>query len=300
MPASAVRSAPTLKYFSYSDASTIARTDGSSPSSLNAVASSPINSSAIELLPLRCMTSRATGPSRLMSTHSPISRTLGLEGEERDAARHLERGSRYVPRLVRAQESNRVRNVLRFARTLEHCAFHDPLVHVGVAHVESLGTDNARPYRIGSDVVAPAFKSCCLRECYDRHLRRRVAGLAESTHRAGDRGHEDDPAPFLLDHVRPDLLGAVGGAREADLDIAIPELVAHVLDLGCVVQRGGIVDKDVDASELVLDLFEHLSNLFAIGDVHLDRDRAPPHLADLLGGLIRVHPTLRGGVLSQR
>src|SRR4029077_14698119 len=98
------------------------------------------------------------------------------------------------------------------------------------------------------------------------------------------------PAPFLLDHVWPYLFGAVEGAGEVDLDVAIPELVAHVLDLRRVVQRGRVVDQDVDAAEFVFDFLEDLANLLAIRHVHLDRDRAPAHLADLLGGLVRWPP----------
>ena len=75
MPISEVRSAPTLKYFSYSEARIATRTDGSLPSSSKAAARSFMRSSAIELLPLRCITTRAIPPSRLTSTSSPIAAT---------------------------------------------------------------------------------------------------------------------------------------------------------------------------------------------------------------------------------
>src|ERR1700730_1724483 len=269
MLASEVRSAPTLKYFSYSDASTIARTEGSPPSSLNAAASSPIKSSAIELLPLRCMTTRATAPSRVTSKHSPISGSLS-EGEEGDAARHPESQPRDVARFVRAEEGDRMRDVRGLAGPLEDRALDDPLVHLRVAHVESLGADHAGHDGIGRDVVAPSLERSSPGERDGGHLRRRGAGLAAPAHGAGDRGHVDDPSPFLFDHVRPNLLGAVEGAGEVDVDVAIPQLVAHVLDLADVVEGGSIIDQDVDAAELVLDLLEDFANLIAIRDVHLD------------------------------
>src|SRR5437867_76437 len=218
MPIIEVRSAPTLKYFSYSDASTTTRTDASLPSSSNAAASSCIRSSAIALLPLRCMTTRATAPSRLTSTSSPIA---GLGREQRDAARDLD------------------------------------------------------------------------------HRARDVARLAETAKGAGDRGHEDQPAPLVLDHVRPYLFRAVEGAGEVDLHIAVPQLVGLVGDLGRVVERGRVVDQDVDLAELVLDLLEDLFDLVAVGDVHLDGEGLASHLPDLLGGCVGVNPALRHRDLGQ-
>src|SRR5229473_8422037 len=125
MVASMVRSAPTLKYFSYSDASTMTRASGSSPRIVNAAARSSIRSSAIALLPLRCMTTRAIGPSRLISTSSPTA----LCREQRDAAGDLDHRPGDVPGLFRAKERDRVGDVLRLAEALEHRALLEPLVH---------------------------------------------------------------------------------------------------------------------------------------------------------------------------
>jgi hypothetical protein len=60
-----------------------------------------------------------------------------------------------------------------------------------------------------------------------------------------------------------------------------------------VVERGGVVDQDVDAAEFVLDLLEYVAYLLTVGHVHLDGDRAAAHLADLFRGRVRVHPALR-------
>src|SRR6184192_3416269 len=125
-PASEVRSAPTLKYFSYSEARMTTRTEASSPTSLNAAASSCIRSSAIALLPLRCMTTRATAPSRLTSTSSPIA---GLGREQRDAARDLDHRARDVAGLLGAQERDRAGDVLGLAEALENGPRLEALVH---------------------------------------------------------------------------------------------------------------------------------------------------------------------------
>src|SRR5437899_3874326 len=142
-PASEVRSAPTLKYFSYSEARMTTRTEGSSPTSLNAAASSCIRSSAIALLPLRCMTTRATAPSRLTSTSSPIA---GLGREQRDAARDLDHGACDVAGLLGAQERDRAGDVLGLAEALENGPRLEALVHrvVGGGGLARLGLDDAR------------------------------------------------------------------------------------------------------------------------------------------------------------
>src|SRR5437879_5704907 len=107
-------------------------------------------------------------------------------------------------------------------------------------------------------------------------------------------GEEVDAAGHM-DHLAGDvarLLGAeedhVVGAGEVDQDIAVPELVGLRLDLADVVEGGGVVDQDVERAELLDDAAEHLADLIAVGDVHLDRHRAAPHLADLLAGALRV------------
>src|ERR1700674_2133692 len=175
MAPSIVRSAPTLKYFSYSDASTTTRTEGSSPSSVNAPANSCIRSSAIELLPLRCMTTRAVAPSRLTSTHSPIRQGSG--GEERYAAGDLDDGAGDVAGLFRAQEGDRVGDVFRLAEALEHRSLLEALVHRVVfgRRLTGLALDDARRDRIGGDVVAPALEGSGFRQPDNGCLGRRVA-----------------------------------------------------------------------------------------------------------------------------
>src|SRR5919108_4697555 len=101
------------------------RTAGSSPSCSKAAASSCIRSSAIALLPLRCMTTRAIAPSRSTSTLSPTC----LGGEQRDAARHLDHRAGDVAGLLRAQKGDRVGDVLRLPESLEDGPCLEALVH---------------------------------------------------------------------------------------------------------------------------------------------------------------------------
>ena len=66
-----------------------------------------------------------------------------------------------------------------------------------------------------------------------------------------------------------------------------------------MVERGGVVDEDVDLAELVSDLLEDVADLVAVGHVHLDGERLAAHLADLFRGRIGMHPTLGNGDLRQ-
>src|SRR5437879_2775739 len=297
MPASDARSAPTLKYFSYSDASTTTRTEGSWPSSSKAAASSAMRSSAIELLPLRCITTRAIAPSRLTSTSSPI----GLGREERYAAGDLDHSAGDVARFFGAQEGDRVRDVLRLSESLEDGARLESFVHrvVGGCGLAGLGLDDPRRDCVGCDVVPAALERRRLGQADQPRLGRRVAGLAEATERSRHRRHADQPAPPVLDHVWPDLPGAVEGACQVHLHVAVPQLVGLVGDLSGVVERGGVVDEDVDLAELVSDLLEDVADLVAVGHIHLNGERLAAHLADLFRGRIGMHPTLGNGDLRQ-
>src|SRR6202171_4205854 len=161
---SCVRSAPTLKYLGYSDASTTTRTSGSLPSSVNAAPSSSIRSAAMALRPLRCMTTVAIPPSRLTSTHSPIRFASGCE--QRNAARHLDHRAGDIARLVRAEERDRVRDVLGLPEPLEHRAGPEALVQrVGLgSRLARFGFNDPRRDRVGGDVVPSALERGCLRQ----------------------------------------------------------------------------------------------------------------------------------------
>src|SRR5438093_1528878 len=206
MPIIEVRSAPTLKYFSYSDASTTTRTDASLPSSSNAAASSCIRSSAIALLPLRCMTTRATAPSRLTSTSSPIA---GLGREQRDAARDLDHRARDVAGLLGAQERDRAGDVLGLAEALENGPRLEALVQlvVGGAGLAQL-------------VVDLLEEICELVAVGDVHL----------------------DGEGLASHL-PDLLGGCVGVNPA---LGHRDLGQHAaLRLGRLLQVGVVLDEDV-------------------------------------------------------
>src|SRR5713101_6483439 len=100
-------------------------------------------------------------------------------------------------------------------------------------------------------------------------------------------------SPAVFDKVGPHLPGAVERAGEVHAHVAIPELVRLVRNLRGVVERGRVVDQDVDLSELVVDLLEHVANLVAVRHVHLDGQRLAAHLSDLFGGRVGVNPALR-------
>ena len=131
-------------------------------------------------------------------------------------------------------------------------------------------------------------------------LCRGVARLTEPAERPRDGRHVDDPPPPPLLHVRPDGLGAVERSGQVHAEVAFPELRHLIGKLPDVVERAGVVDEDVDRAELVDHAAHGLFDLCPIGDIALDRRRAPPQVRDLLRRRLRIDEPLRARGLRQR
>src|SRR5579864_4670719 len=122
---------------------TMARTALSSPSSVKTASSRCSRSGAIALTGGRLSTTVATPPSRVTVTswssamHAPHS-----EGEQVDAAGHVQHLPGDVLGLRRAEEDDGVGHVVRFAGSAHRGAQHHAVVHLGVAHLERLGGDD--------------------------------------------------------------------------------------------------------------------------------------------------------------
>ena len=222
------------------------------------------------------------------------------EHEQFDAAGHVQLDAGDVGGQVGAEERDRVGDVLRLARALEHRPVGDPLVHRGVRHVESLGADDARDDRVARDPVTTSLHRQRLRQSEQARLRRRVRRLAEPAERAGDGRHVHDPAELPLLHVGPDGLRAVERTGEVHLEIPRPQRRLLIGELPDVVECAGVVDEDVDGSQLVDGARNRSSHLLAVGDVAAHGQRSPSEPADLLGGRLGVHEPLRPRHLCER
>ena len=66
-----------------------------------------------------------------------------------------------------------------------------------------------------------------------------------------------------------------------------------------MVERAGVVDEDVDRAELVDHAAHGLFDQCPIGDIALDRRRAPPQGGDLLRRRFRIDEPLRARGLRQ-
>src|ERR1700682_6708501 len=101
-------------------------------------------------------------PSRLTSTHSP----MGSGGEQGYAAGDLDDRAGDVAGLVRAQESDRVRDVFRLSESLENRPRPEPVIHwVGLRRgLARLALDDAGGERVRGDVVPPALQRGRLRQ----------------------------------------------------------------------------------------------------------------------------------------
>src|SRR5579864_1364401 len=223
-----------------------------------------------------------------------------LEDEELHAARDVELDAGDVGGEVGAEEGDGVRDLLRLTRPPEGGAGDDPLVHLGVRHVEGLGADDARHDRVAGDPVAGAFHCERPGQAKEPGLRRRVARLPEAAERAGDRRHVDHAAPLPLPHVRPHRLCAVERAGQVDAEIALPELGRLLVELRSVVERAGVVDEDVDRAELLDRASDGRIDLGALGYVAANGERAAAEAADLLHRLLGVHEPLLSSHCGER
>ena len=79
-------------------------------------------------------------------------------------------------------------------------------------------------------------------------------------------GDIDDASPAVLFHVGHRQPAGVKCAREVDGDNRIPLVDREFLDRIDVL-NAGIVDQDVDRSELGTGLIDHVFDLVGIGDV---------------------------------
>src|SRR3954452_8211072 len=237
-------------------------------------------------------TSRAQGRKRALRLVSAWS-GRALEDEEIYTAGYDKADAGDVRREIGAEERDSVRDLLRLPDAAHRGAPDHALVHLGVAHVERLCADDPGDDRVAGDAVPASLERERAREAEDARLRRRVGRLAEAAERARNRGHVHDAAPAALLHVRPDRLCAVEAPGEVDAQVALPQLRALIRELCDVVERAGVVHEDVDSAELLDAARDSRVDLRAVGDVALQRERAPAERADLVDGRLGVDHPLR-------
>src|SRR6516165_4908786 len=101
-----------------------------------------------------------------------------------------------------------------------------------------------------------------------------VVGLADLAGLADHRGHADDPAGALLDHVVEGGLGHEKGPGQVDRDHPLPVLVAH-LRHGLVDRDTRVVDQDVQAAVPLEDLGDYPAAVVGRADVALVHGERP-------------------------
>src|SRR5262247_3800524 len=128
-----------------------------------------------------------------------IVRSFSSKRKKVHSARHRQHGARDIAGALGAQEGNRICHVLWLPLALHRHTLDHPLVERAQLGVRR---DDARRDRVARDVVPGTLEGDRLREADQPDLARRVGGLAEASHEAGDRGHAHDPAPLALAHPR--------------------------------------------------------------------------------------------------
>ena len=113
-----------------------------------------------------------------------------------------------------------------------------------------------------------------LRERVHAELRQVVDRRAEVREAAGDGRHVDDVAAALLAHDRQRRVRAVQEAEQVHLDHPAP-LARVGADHGPEQHHAGVVDEHVEPAQLLLGARDERVRLCLVGDVGLDRERAP-------------------------
>ena len=156
------------------------------------------------------------------------------------------------------------------------------LVKVGLveARPRAVGPDEGRRDAVDRDLVPRPFRGEATRQMVDGGLAHAIDRLAPKRHRAGLRADVDDAARLLGDHQLRHRLGGEEGALEIDVDRVVEILLGHVF--GKVFRTDAdIVDQHVDAAEMLVRLGDGRAHRAEVGEIHLDRERAPPERLDL-------------------
>ncbi len=99
-------------------------------------------------------------------------------------------------------------------------------------------------------------------------------------------GAVDDAPVFPGRHAGDNGLGDVHLPVEVDPDIDVPVRLGHLHEGLYHAAGSRVVNKDVDAPELLYHRFDHLVDAVALGYVHLDGETLATHLLDFGGGLL--------------
>ena len=134
----------------------------------------------------------------------------------------------------------------------------DSLGHPGLGEPRGDGVDR--------DPLAGIFAGQGLGQADHARLGGRVVGLAEVADLAVHAGDVDHPAPAALGHLVDELLGHQEDAGEVGVDDLVPGLLGQFLERPVAVDAR-VVDQDVDAAEVALDLGAHRLDLLLHRDV---------------------------------
>src|SRR5688572_1016507 len=194
-----------------------------------------------------------------------------------------EHGPRDELGLVRAEEPNRARHVLRVAEPAEGRVREHRLGRRLGEHVRQLGAHVPGRDDVGAHVAAAELACKRLRETDDPGFRRGVIGLPEVAVDADDRRDVDNRACTALHHRASGGATRVEDRRQVRVEHRAPVVVAHPCE-DAVPRQPGVVDEDV---EVAGRLDERLRGL-RVADVTPDRAAA-----DLRGdglGLLAARP----------
>src|SRR5262245_47668939 len=98
-----------------------------------------------------------------------------------------------------------------------------------------------------------------------------------------DAGQVQNLAGALAHHELEDRLGGVEQTVDVGVDYFVPGALGHRCEVVAPVD-GRVVDQNVNATELFVNLAGHLDHSRSVGDRYFERERAAPHGFNLFDG----------------
>ncbi len=173
-------------------------------------------------------------------------------------------------------------HIFRLAQSPQHDLRQGHLPHLLWCGLDHLCLDQTRRDSVNVDVAGAQLAGTGLSESDHPCLGCRVIGLAELAAQAVDGGDVNDLTGPLLAEDGGDGPRIVEGALQVHPDDPVPLFLGH-LPNHAVPVHSGVVDQDVQPTELVEHFLHHRLGVVEAGHIGLDGQGAAAHAANRLG-----------------
>src|SRR5262249_55192923 len=158
------------------------------------------------------------------------------------------------------------RDIFRLADASKRDLLYRCLLELLAENISHSGFDEAGSDRVTSNVARRDLAGDSFGQADESGFGGGVVGLSGLAHLAEDAADVDDASPAQPKHVGDDLLDAEISGSQIRLQDGIPVRALHAHD-ELIARDAGIVDENVDFTELVGCSFDGVLDLFLVGDI---------------------------------